>query len=87
MRAYSTLRSEGVKEPTSRKQILEELLTLIKKAREEGFEQVSLTMGTTGVYQYTKDINNDMQLFIQNTHLVNPYYNKFRISSRTHLWG
>ena len=87
MREYSTLRSEGVREPNPQKQILDDLLALIEKSREEGFERVSLTMDANGDYQYARDVDKDMQKFIRDAHLVDPFYDKFKISPRTYLWG
>ena len=67
-----TLQSEGVREPNPRKQILDNLLALINKLRDGGFEQVSLTMDANGDYQYAQDVNKDMQIFIKDAHLVDP---------------
>ena len=85
MREHSIPWLEGVKEPYPRKQTREDLLALIEKLREEGFEQVSLTMDAPGNYQHAHDVDKDMQNFIKDAHLVDLFYDKFRISPRTYM--
>ena len=76
---------EGLKEQNPRKQILYDLLALIENVRKEGFEQVSLTMDAPGNYQHAHDVDKDMQNFIKDAHLVDLFYDKFRISPRTYM--
>ena len=87
MREYSILQLEGMRESNPRKQILEDLLALIEKSRKEGFEQVSLTMDTNGNYQYAQDVDKHMQQSIKDAHLMDPFYDKFRISPLTYMWN
>lgn len=75
-----------MREPNSQKQILGDLPALIEKSREEGFEQVSLTMDVNDNYQYARDIDKYMQIFIRDAQLVDPFYETFKIPLRIYLW-
>ena len=76
MREYSILWSEGTREPNPRKHTLENLLALIEKLLEEGFERVPLTLDANGDYQCACDMGKDMQTIIKGTHLVDPFMEK-----------
>ena len=86
MREYAIFWSEGVREPNPRKQILEDLLFLIEKLCEKEFEQISLMMDANVDYQYARNVDKDMQKLIEDAHLVDPFYDKFRISPHTYMW-
>ena len=51
---------------------------MIEEKREQGFNQVSLTMDSNRDYNHEKDPDKDIQTFIVSVQLVDPFYDKFK---------
>ena len=83
---YTLMRQAGIQNPNPRQQLLDDLSKLIHKHRAEGFRPI-LMIDANGDYHSTTSPNKAFAEFILNTHLIDPFYDKFQTSPRTYLYG
>ena len=83
---YTAMREQGVQKPNPRKQILTDLLALIREKRLEGYKPI-LMMDANGDDNYEDDIDQDLKQFIEDAHLVDHFHEKFPEPSRTYTRG
>jgi len=81
---YTGLRAQGIRNPNPRRRILEDLTTLITSQRELGFRPIVI-MDANGDYISGKD--RDLKTFIDQAGLCDPFYNQFKISPATFIYG
>jgi hypothetical protein len=83
---YILMRLDGETDPDPRQRLLTDLELLIWTHRENGYRPI-LLMDANG--DYHAPLNPDMSLatFIHNTHLQDPFYEKFNMTPRTYLHG
>ncbi|KAL7551610.1 hypothetical protein ACHAWF_018082 [Thalassiosira exigua] len=86
MQQYSHLRRSGKSKPNPRRQILQDLLGLIQEKRAEGFRPV-LMLDANGDYLAEKDPDVELEQFLVDANLIDPYKDKFGSSTRTYLHG
>lgn len=72
----------GVVDPNQRKQLLTDLTSLIRLHRSEGYQPL-LLIDANGDYNDQHTPDKDLQKFLKQAHLTDPFYNKFGISPRT----
>jgi len=80
------MREQGVQKPNPRKQILTDLLALIREKRLEGYKPI-LMMDANGDDNYEDDIDQDLKQFIEDAHLADHFHEKFPEPSRTYTRG
>ena len=80
------MHKQGVEKPNLRKQILTDLLELIRKKRLEGYRPV-LMMDANGDDNYNKEPDHDLQKFIEDANLVDHFHEKFHEPIRTYTRG
>jgi hypothetical protein len=81
---HTYLRSEGIANPNPRKQILQDITTLISSKREEGLRPI-LMMDANGDYLEGND--KELRDFINANGLADPFYDRFQISPPTFIHG
>lgn len=81
---YTSLQKAGVMHPNPRKQILDDMTTLITQKRAEGLRPI-LMMDANGDYRNGKDT--ELRDFITTNNLCDPFYDKFKISPPTYVYG
>jgi hypothetical protein len=80
------MRLGGDTDPDPHQRTLTDLELLIRTHREKGYRPI-LLMDANGDYQATSNPDASLAAFIQNTHLLDPFYKKFNISPRTYIYG
>jgi len=83
---YSALRESGVKDPNPRKQVLQDLTTLIDQKRKEGYRPVVM-MDANGDYTCANGQDRDLAQFVQDNNLVDEYHNRFPEQINTYIYG
>ena len=72
----TAMREQGVKKPNPRKQILTDLLELIRAKRPKGYIPV-LMMDANEEDNYDKEMDHDLRKFIEDAHLLDHFHGKF----------
>ena len=72
--------------PNPRKQILKDLLALIREMKLEGYTPI-LMMDANGDDNFAEEIDHDLRKFIEDTHLVDNFHEKFPEPLRTYTRG
>lgn len=83
---YTLMREAGITQPNPRKQILSDLSKLISTHRADGYRPI-LMMDANGDYLSPSSPDKDLQAFLLDTHLVDPFHTKFGVSPRTFAYG
>ena len=83
---YTALRARGVAAPNPRRQLLADILTLIRTYRATGFRPI-LMMDANGDYRSLKDPDKDLAQFLHDASLSDPFYSKFHSSPKTTAYG
>ena len=81
---YSGLWSRGIQHPNPRHQILDDITSLITSQRELGFRPIVI-MDANGDYIFGRDT--DLETFIDRAGLCDPFYDRFKISPATFIYG
>lgn len=81
---YASLQKAGIAHPNPRKQILDDMTSLITQKRAEGLRPI-LMMDANGDYRNGKDT--ELRDFINLNNLCDPFYDKFEISPATFIYG
>ena len=77
---------QGVKKPNPRKQILTDLLELIRKKRLEGCRPVQMMDANKDDY-CDKEPDHDFRKFVEDAHLVDHFHEKFPEPTWTYTRG
>ena len=83
---YTLMREAGVVSPNPRKRLLTDLTKLIDLHRKEGFRPL-LMIDANGDYHAQKAPDRDLEKFLRDTQLQDPFYDKFQSSPRTYVYG
>ena len=83
---YTEMRKAGIEKPNPRRQILRDILKLIKTKRAEGFRPIVM-MDANGDYRHTKDPDKDLDQFIKDAQLSDPYIERFPEQIKTYMYG
>lgn len=73
---YTAMREEGIKKPNPRRQIFTDLIKFIDEKCLEGYRPVVM-VDVNGDYNHNKDPDYDLQRFLEDTHLVDYFHEKF----------
>jgi hypothetical protein len=80
------MRQAGISDPNPRQHVLEAIRTLIQEHRAKGYRPIVM-MDANGDYRTDRAPDRALAIFITNSNLVNPFYEKFATSPRTFLYG
>ena len=83
---YLALRSKGIVNPNPQRQVLEDIRTLVETARADGYRPIVM-VDANGDIQPGKDHDKDLSLFVQNTGLDDPFFDRFQMSPPTTAFG
>ena len=83
---YTLMRQAGIAEPNPRQSLLDDLSKLIHTHRAKGYRPI-LMMDANGDYRAQRSPDISLANFITNSHLIDPFYDKFNSCPRTYLYG
>ena len=83
---YTLMRQAGIPDPNPRQRLLDDLSTLIQTHRAAGYCPI-LMLDANGDYEHNTSPDKALAGFLIDSHLVDPFYDKFNSSPRTYLHG
>ena len=82
---YVARRAKGIEKPNPQRQILTDILTLVKQYRALGFCPIVM-MDANGDYRSLKDPNKDLATFMHQASQADPFHDRFHLPKNYSIW-